>query len=261
MAANTRSSLLITFTTWKALFLREAITRLATGRDALWILLDPIIQILFLVWMFNVIRMRAVGGIETSMWIMVGIASYDMFRSTMSRAMNAVSANKALFTYRQVKPVDTVFVRSGMEGFLMILTMIILFSGAGLFGVTVLPIDPLAVLEAMLGLWLIGLGLALILSVVQDLVPELAKIINIAMMPLYMCSGVIFPMSSIPQPYRDWLLFNPLIHGVEAARLGFSPYYHAIPELSIAYIYGSALVFLFLGLALQVRFTNRLMAL
>lgn len=260
-STNTRSPLLITYGTWKALFLREAVTRLSTGRAALWILIDPIIQILFLVWMFSVIRMRVVSGIETSIWIMVGVASYNIFRNTMTQGMNAVSANKALFTYRQVRPADTVLVRAGMEVFLMILVMIILFSGASLFGLNVLPADPLAVLEAVLGLWLIGLGFALILSVVRELIAELAKIIQIAMMPLYMCSGVIFPMSSIPQPYRDWLMFNPLVHGVEAARLGFSPYYHAIPELSISYIYSFALICLFLGLALQVRFTNRLIAL
>jgi capsular polysaccharide transport system permease protein len=261
MTPKPRSSLSIACGTWKALFLREAVTRLSTGRAALWILIDPIVHILFLVWMFSVIRMHAVGGIHTSIWIMIGISSYDIFKSTMNMARNAISSNKALFTYRQVRPVDTVLARAGMEGFLMVLVVIIVFSGAGLFGVSVIPDDPLAVLEAMFGMWLIGLGFALMLSVIQDLVPELGKIINIFLMPLYICSGVILPISSVPQPYRDWLIFNPLLHGVEAARLGFSPYYHAIPELSIGYIYGFALVCLFLGLSLQVRFTNRLISL
>ncbi|MEP6588756.1 MAG: ABC transporter permease, partial [Polaromonas sp.] len=123
-----------------------------------------------------------------------------------------------------------------------------------LFGHSVIPADPLAVLEAFFGLWLVGLGFGLMTSVAVEMVPELGRVIKLIMMPLYMISGVMFPISIVPQPYRDWLLFNPVAHGLEAVRLGFAPHYHAVPELSIAYIYGFALVSIFLGLALHRRF-------
>jgi capsular polysaccharide transport system permease protein len=89
-------------------------------------------------------------------------------------------------------------------------------------------------------------------------VPEVGRLVNFVMMPLYLISGVMLPLSAVPLPYRDWLMFNPVAHGLEAARLGFSPYYHAVPELSISYIYGFALVSIFLGLALHRRFALRL---
>jgi capsular polysaccharide transport system permease protein len=259
MTSNTRSSLAVTYETWQALFLREAITRLSMGRAAVWIILDPIVQIVFMLLMFSIIRMKTVGGIDTSIWLMVGILSYNTFKGTMNSGKNAVKANQILFTYRQIKPIDTVLVKAAMEFLLKILVAFILFSGVALFGIDVLPENPLTVLEAVFGLWLIGLGSALILSVVEHLVPETAKITTLVMMPLYMCSGVIFPISAIPAAYRDWLVFNPLVHGVEAARLGFAPYYHAIPELSIGYLYGFAIADLFLGLALHVRFSKRLL--
>jgi capsular polysaccharide transport system permease protein len=78
------------------------------------------------------------------------------------------------------------------------------------------------------------------------------------MTPLYFASGVMFPIAAIPQTYREWLLLNPVAHGLDAARLGFAPYYHAMPELSIAYLYGSALITIFIGLALHSRFAARL---
>ncbi len=259
MVAATRSSLSVTYAVWKALFLREAVHRLSAGRAAwLWILLEPLVHVIFLMLIFTVIRVRLVGGIDTAVWIMVGLLAFFMFRRTATQAMNAVEANQALFAYRQVKPVDAVLVRAGLEGFLMILVAVILFTGAGLYGLAIIPADPLAVLEAMVGLWLVGAGFGLMASVVKDLVPELGKIIELAMMPLYFLSGVIFPIAAVPQPYRDWLLLNPVAHGLEAARLGFSPYYQAVPELSIAYIYSFALGTIFLGLALHVRFANRL---
>jgi capsular polysaccharide transport system permease protein len=133
-----------------------------------------------------------------------------------------------------------------------------LLGAAALFGHSVVPADPLAVLEAFFGLWLVGMGFGLVTSVASELVPELGRVINFVMMPMFILSGVIFPLSALPQPYRDWLLLNPVAHGLEAVRLGFAPHYHAVPELSIAYIYGFALVSIFLGLALHRRFALRL---
>ena len=49
-------------------------------------------------------------------------------------------------------------------------------------------------------------------------------------------------------------------HGLEALRLGFAGYYHAAPELSLPYLHGCALVLLFFGLALHVRFQRRLVS-
>lgn len=88
--------------------------------------------------------------------------------------------------------------------------------------------------------------------------PELGRVIQLVMMPLYFISGVMFPVSAVPQPFRDWILLNPVAHGLEAARLGFAPYYHAVPELSVVYLYGFSLVSIFLGLLLYRRFGLRM---
>lgn len=259
--ANTRTSTDVTLSVWKALFLREALNRLSRERAAwLWLLLEPVAHIVFLIFLFLTIRIRVVGGIETAVWLMVGLMSFFMFRRTAQQAMNAVGANRALFTYRQVKPVDAVLVRAGVEGFLTILITIILFTGGGVYGFEVIPADPLAALGAFFGMWLIGLGFGLIASVASELVPELERIIDVVIQPLYFLSGVIFPLAIIPPPYRDWLMLNPLAHGVEAARLAFAPHYNAVPETSIAYMYGCALAGVFLGLALHYRFATRLAA-
>jgi len=261
MMNTTRTPTNITLSVWKALFLREAVSRLSAGRAAwLWLLLEPIVHVVFMLFIFTIIRMGKVGGIDTVVWLMVGMLAFFMFTRTGTQTQNAVKSNRGLFTYRQVKPVDTVLVRAALEGFITILVAIILFSSAALFGISTLPDNPLLVLEAFFGLWLVGMGFGLMASVAGELIPELEKVIGFVMTPLYFASGVIFPITVVPQPYRDWLLLNPMAHGLEAARLGFAPYYHAVPELSIAYIYGFALGAIFLGLALHGRFASRLIA-
>jgi capsular polysaccharide transport system permease protein len=76
-----------------------------------------------------------------------------------------------------------------------------------------------------------------------------------------LASGTVFPLSAVPQPWRDALMLNPVAHGIEGVRAGISAYYHHAPELSLGYLHGFALGLLFLGLALQRRFRHRLVSL
>jgi capsular polysaccharide transport system permease protein len=113
---------------------------------------------------------------------------------------------------------------------------------------------------ALSALWLSGLGLGLMMSVANELVPEIGKITDMLFRPLYFLSGIMYPVSAIPPGYRDWLLVNPFVHGIETLRAGFFPQYHAVDGVSLSYLLGFALVTLCLGLALHVRFGGRLVA-
>lgn len=253
------SSVSATSHVWRALFLREVLGRLFSGRGAwFWLLAEPVFHVSYVVAIFSVIRVRNIGGIHTALWVACGMLTYFMFNRTAQQASHALSANQALFTYRQVKPVDTVLVRALVELFLMVLVTGAMLAGLSLVGIEAIPRDPLAVVEALTGMWLLGVGFGLVASVAGRLVNELERLLRFVMMPMYMLSGVLYPVAMVPQPYRDWLMLNPLAHGIEATRLGFAPYYHVVPELSIAYLYAWALVLVFVGLLLYRRFDQRL---
>jgi capsular polysaccharide transport system permease protein len=244
-----------------ALFLREAVNRLSAGRAAwLWLLLEPLAHLIFLMTLFGFVFHRVIGGVEGAVFIVVGLCGFFTARNTATRSMEAVNANSALFAYRQVLPVDTVLVRAALEGFLMLITTLLILAGAGLLGLQVVPHDPFTVLLAAGGLWLSGTGLGLVLSVVADLVAEIGKLVRILFTPLYFISGVMFPAMTVPQPYRDWMFYNPFLHGIEILRGGFFAQFHMAPEASLAYLYGFALIVIFFGLALHVRFADRLVA-
>lgn len=257
--AEPRNPFEVTFAVWNALFLREALRRLFDMRAAwLWLLLEPVLHIAFIAYVFKAIRMRTVGGMDIAMWIIVGLLCFFLFRRTGIQVMRAVDGNKSMFTYRQVKPFDAAIVRAGLEAFLMSIVAIVILSAATLMGYTTLPDDPLLVLTAAFGLWLCGLGFGLVASVSMRLVPELEHIFTILMTPLYLISSVVFPLTAVAEPYRSWLLLNPIAHGLELARAGFSDYYHAVPGVSLSYLYTFATVLILLGLLLYRRFHLRL---
>lgn len=261
MTEPVRSWLSITLSVWRALFLREALTRISGGRAKwFWVLAEPLAHMAFILFVMVAIRHRVVGGMDVYVWIATGMIAFFMFRRAANQGMDAIGANRTMFNYRQVRPVDTVLVRAALEAFLMLLIAIPTWLGLALLDRDVLPHDPLWVMIALFGLWLLGMGFGLAASVAVELVQEAKVFLKFILMPLYLISGVIFPITMVPYPYRDWLLFNPVLHGVEAVRVAFSENYHALPELDFGYIYVCALCLLFLGFVLQIRFAERLVA-
>jgi capsular polysaccharide transport system permease protein len=254
-----RSSLEITLSVWKALFLREALSRLFASRTSMiWLFFEPVFHMSYMLVIFAVVRIRVIGGLDTIVWLLAGMLPFILFRRTASQTSIAVDANQALFTYRQVKPVDTIFVRAGLELFILTIVASILFFGVAMVGHGKAPADPLAVLLGVWGMWLFGLGWGLVASVGQSLIPELENVNNMLMMPLYFISGTIFPLAQVPPQYQEWIMLNPLCHGLEVIRHGFSDYYHVIPGTSIYYLYACAMGLLFMGLALHRRFALKL---
>ena len=253
--SETRSPLAITFTVWQAIFLREAVDRLFDMRAAwFWLFMEPVIHIGFLVFIFTVIRVRSIGGVDTAIWISVGLLAFFLFRRTAVQVMHAVDSNRAFFTYRQVKPFDVAIARAGLEAFLMSIISTIILVTLFFLGHEMLLHEPFLAVLGFLGLWLLGLGYGLVASVLMTLAPEMKHILQILMLPLYLISGVIWPLAKVPQPFQDILMLNPIAHGLELVRIGFLPYYHAVDGVDASYLYTWAGGSILLGLLLYRRF-------
>lgn len=250
-----RNPLAVTFAVWRAIFLREALDRLFDMRFAwFWLLAEPVLHIAFITFLMTVIRVRTVGNADVVVWIIVGMLTFFLFRRTAVQVTYAVDSNRPLFTYRQVKPFDPAIARAVLEAFLMAIIAGVILLTAALLGHDTFPVDALLVMQAVFGIWLFGIGYGLVASVLMALVPEMEHVLKIVMLPLYLISGVMWPLASIPMPYRDILMINPVAHGLELVRMGFFPYNHTVPGLSMPYLFAWGVVSIFLGLMLYRRF-------
>jgi capsular polysaccharide transport system permease protein len=72
------------------------------------------------------------------------------------------------------------------------------------------------------------------------------------MRPMFLISGVFLLFETVPEPYSNWLWYNPLIHVIGLARRGFYDTYDAT-YVSQAYVLGVSLVCAALGLLLVWR--------
>ena len=126
-------------------------------------------------------------------------------------------------------------------------------------GFTIIPSDVLTLIAAILGLWLLGVGYGLISSVCMRIVRDSGHILQIIMAPLMFVSGVIIPSNVIPEPYRCYLAYNPILQGLEVARSSFWTTYHTV-DTSLSYLYTVDLLMLVIGLALYRALETRLVA-
>ncbi|WP_367379133.1 ABC transporter permease [Halomonas sp. PR-M31] len=83
---------------------------------------------------------------------------------------------------------------------------------------------------------------------------------RIITLPLLILSGVIFPINYIPHEFRQYVLWNPIVHGLESMRLSFFEGYHTLDGIDMTYLWLWALGLMTLGLMLHVRFAGRLKA-
>lgn len=262
MSMAPRSAWQVTWSVWRALFIRDAMYRLFSRRAAwVWLLAEPAIHMGFIIFIYTTVRIRTVGGIDVVIWLMVGFLGYFMFRRTLGLSMAAVHMAKVLFTYRQIKPVDTVLVRGMTEGLLMlVITILILLAGA-LFNLSAFPAQPLLALAALFALWYMGLGFGLLLSIPRVLIKETENLVNMVLTPLYFISGILLSVDAVPMPYRSILIANPIAHAIDALRVGFSLNYQPFHEMSLLYCFAVGTVCTCLGLMLHRVYAHRLIEL
>ena len=257
-----RSPWQVTWSVWHALFMREVLARTTGDRLGwFWMLGEPVAFIAIMTSIRGLMgRTRLIIGADFIPWLIVGITAFFLFRETLTRAMTAIEGNQATFAYRQVQPIDPVLARCAMEGLLKTLVLLILITAATLLGEPILPADPLRAMWIWLSIWLLGLGAGLVVSVVARLIPDVQHIIKMLMLPMFIVSGALFPAQTIPYPMQQMLLYNPVLHALEVLRLSVFDGYKAIDGASLAYVWHWNLILLALGLALHVRFAERLKA-
>lgn len=252
----------VTRSVWYAMFVREALSRTMGDRMGwFWMIFEPVAFVGIMVSIRSFIRGgRLVVNAEFIPWLIAGLMGFMLVREGMLRGMGAIEGNQALFAYRQVQPIDPVLVRNFLEGALRSLVFLIFIGGGLMLGLDMYPDNALRVMAAWLSLWSLGLGLGLVTSVAATLVPEIGKVIRMLSLPLMILSGVIIPLNSLPHWLLEYLMLNPIPHGLETLRLGFFEKYQVVHGTSMLYFWLFTLTLISMGLLMHLRFVDRLKA-
>lgn len=251
MTFQNRSAFRIVKSVLFALILREMRTMFGARRfGAFWIFFEPVVQIGLIMAMFS-FRVQLLNGIEMPVFFMTGMVPFFLLRNIALKGMEAVNANRALFAYKQIKPFDTVFARAIMETALYACVYVIFMFILGFgFGYDVSIRDPITWLFVIVIGLVFSFSLGLIFCILGEVIAESKVIIRMLFFPLYLVSGVIFPIWVFPDEILSWLLWNPYLHIIDELRYATFAHYPSHPGVSVLYPFKATVVTLLLAMTL-----------
>jgi capsular polysaccharide transport system permease protein len=232
-----------------SLFIRELKTRFSRYRIGyLWALLQPTIQILFFYGLFSILHRSTFAEIELPMFLITGIMPWLFFNQMILRSVSAVSSNAGLFSFRHVKPLDTLISRTLLESVISISTYIILILFCGYLGFNIAIEHPLSLILLWMLFIVFCFACSIIIMILLNRFTELDKVISVVMRTMYFVSGIFYTLESLPPAGRAVIQFNPLIHFIELFRSYYFSSFEA-PLASLPFISMMTMIILFLGLA------------
>ena len=247
----------------KALFLRELEMRMSVGKIGLfWTFFEPFFQVLVII-MIRVIISNSTGKISATNYDFVvfmasGFIAFNMFRHILMSSIGAFTANKGLFAYKQVKPIDTIIARVMIELFLTsIIIFIFLIIGFFMQHDNLFPKNILMVFAGYLWLSLFAFSVGLVAAVGNTFFVSVGKFIRILSFPLLILSAVFYPLISLSPLAQEFLLHNPLVHFMEMIH---SAYVYGLDDRFVDYRYMLlwTIVPLFMGFWLYSKLEKKL---
>ena len=230
-----RRPLQIFFSVVKALFLREIVTRFGSKKlGYLWAIIDPMAMIVVFSIIKELLGAQIGDGVSYPVFLATSFIAYNMFKAVALKSMDAFDANKALFVYKQVKPIDTIISRFLIEVTISsIITVLFLFI-AWFIGLDIRCGNIFGVLIAYIWIAIFGVGMGIFFAVIGFFYENFKKIVHLVFLPLFFISGLFYTLDSLPQTAKEILLFNPIIHFMEMIH---GNYFYGLHTHYVDYVY------------------------
>ena len=231
-----------------ALVLREMSSSYGSSPGSYaWAVLEPAAGIALLSLVFAAAFMAPPLGGSFPTFYATGMLPFVMFGSLQSKVALSLLYSKQLLAYPTVTFVDAIVARFVLTLITELLVAYLILTGCLLlFEGRTRPNLPVIV-EGFALTALLGLGVGVLLCFLFSRFPVTQRAWSILMRPMFIISGVFLLFEAIPQPYRDWLWWNPLVHVIGLVRRGFYPTYDA-PYVSVTYVVLVSLACMVLGL-------------
>lgn len=216
----------------------------------MWMLFEPLAHILVLLGLIGFRHHVVTINIDYPVFLVTGLLPFFLFRNLARQLSRAVAGNRPLYAYRQVKPIDALVARSLVEIGLFSAVYSVAMALLGWWGYHWLPFEPLELILVTTVLLVLAVSLGLFFTVVGHGRPKVEYGIRLLFLPLYIFSGVIFPVRNLPVNVQHWLLWNPVLHLIDLSRAHFIPFFQTLPGVELGYPIKFSLVTVALALAM-----------
>lgn len=191
------------------------------GSSPLWILLQPLLLLAVYSFVFTqIFQARVPDGLDSGfvVYLALGYWPWSAFSESILRNLTVINEHAALIRKVAIRRdllvlarVCGVFILHGL-GFLAVLFVLSLM-GQGILW----HFLPVALL-LLLVLGLLALGLSLLFSALQVIVPSVSHIVQPAMLLMFFSTPILWAPSMLPSQYQNLVQYNPMAWWVGAMR-------------------------------------------
>ncbi len=215
-----------------ALMLRETVTRFGReGLGMLWMIAEPAMFVVGVMIIFSFIETGYPYGISPAEYLAVSYPTLLFWRNGTGRVTGAININRALLHHQPIRPMDIIYSRILLEFSSSMAVFLFLFPIFIVVGICHVPDSILTMaLGYLLIIWF-SFGFVLIMAGLAELSETIEKTSHIILYLMLPISGVFIPTFLVPEPYRSYLLYFPLIDAVDYFHHGYfgsgvPSYYH-----------------------------------
>ena len=216
----------------------------------LWLFIQPVFTALIYMVIFARVANISTEGVPPILFYLGGISIWNYFAICFSRTSGTFDANKHIFgkVYfpRLVSPLSVVIVElfKFMIQFSLFLTVLIYYKLSG----STVHINSYALLTPVLLILMagIGMGFGMIVSSLTTKYRDLQFLMGFVIQLWMYATPIIYPMSFVPEQYRNLLKWNPIAPIVESFKYGFFGM-GTFDWYGLLYSAGFMVVLLFLG--------------
>lgn len=236
-----------------ALILREMSSTYGKSPGGyLWAIAEPVAAIAMLSVAFQLFFRSPSLGTNFPFYFATGYVPFALAMDIATKVARSITFSRSLLAYPAVRYTDAIFARMLLSLMTHLMIGALVLSGIIIMFDLSVIIDPVAIFTAVAMATALGMGLGTFNCYMFNALPMWERVWQVVTRPLVLISGVVFLYDTMPGLAKTILWYNPLMHTIGMMRSGFFVTYDA-PYISLAYVFGIALVMLAFGMMLLHR--------
>ncbi|MEE0939934.1 ABC transporter permease [Methanobrevibacter sp.] len=182
----------------------------------LWTILSPLLMMALFTIIFSTLFGRNIDNY--AVYFLCGWCLFTFFSSSISVSMDALKGNKSIL--QRTPAPKYIFVLGGILSeflnylIMLILLVVIMFITHATFH---FPLIFCSIIPIIL-LFIMIVGLSLMLSIACVYYTDIKHLWRVVSMMLMYASAIFYPMDIIPEPFRGYMLLNPLYWAIDQFR-------------------------------------------
>ena len=211
----------------------------------LWMVLNPLAQVAIFAFILSAVMSARLPGIDNrfayAIYLTAGMLAWSLFVEIITRCLTIFIDNGNLMKKMAFPRITLPLIVTGsafVNNVLLLLAILLIFAPLGHYPTAQFLWLPVL----MAALTMLGLGLGMILGVLNVFMRDIGQIVPVLLQFGFWFTPIVYMPGTIPEAYRGWLVLNPMYHVVSA--------YHNVLVFGEAPMWGGIMVVALVGLAL-----------